>query len=126
MGHAGSSKTSGLAWTAFDQSLIASEVAKGHVVFVDVTADWCITCKVNKLTVIERGDVAAALSQPGVMAMQADWTQPNETISHYLESFGRFGIPFNAVYGPKAPEGIALPELPSTEDVLNALRAAKP
>jgi hypothetical protein len=38
--------------------------------------------------------------------MQADWTRPNQAISRYLESFNRFGIPFNAVYGPGAPNGI--------------------
>ncbi len=127
MGHASAAKSeSGVAWTAFDQSAIAAEVAKGHVVLVDVTADWCITCKVNKLTVIERGDVAQALSQPGLVAMQADWTKPDDAIAHYLETFGRFGIPFNAVYGPAAPNGIALPELLTNQDVLSALHAAKP
>ena len=125
-GRADPSRSDGLAWVAFDQNVIAAEVAKGHVVFVDVTADWCITCKLNKLTVIERGEVAKALSEPGVTAMQGDWTKPDETITHYLETFGRFGIPFDAVYGPGAPNGIALPELPTTQDVLNALRAAKP
>ncbi len=38
------------------------------------------------------------------MAMVADWTQPDPAISGYLASFGRFGIPMNVVYGPKAPE----------------------
>ena len=118
--------THAVAWVPFDQARLADEVAQGHVVLVDVTAEWCITCKVNKLTVIERGEVAQALSQPGVVAMQADWTQPDETIARYLEQFSRFGIPFDAVYGPAAPQGTALPELPSAQEVLSALRAAKP
>ena len=127
MGHqSAAAKSDAVAWVPFDRDAIARHVAEGHVVFVDVTADWCISCKVNKLTVIERGEVAAALSAPGTVAMQADWTQPNEDISRYLESFGRFGIPFDAVYGPAAQGGIALPELPTTLDVLTALRAAKP
>ena len=68
--------------------------------------------------------VAARLREPGVIAMQADWTRPNEAISRYLESFGRYGIPFNAVYGPGAPEGIVLPELLSSDAVLEALEQA--
>lgn len=119
-------KSDAVAWVAFDPDRLNAEVAQGHVVLVDVTAQWCITCKVNKLTVIERGEVAAALRQPGTLAMQADWTQPNEAISRYLESFGRYGIPFDAIYGPAAPNGIALPEIPTTADVLNAIHAAKP
>ena len=119
-----SAATSAVAWVPFDAERLHREVGMGHVVLVDVTADWCITCKVNKLTVIERGPVAQALAQPGTIAMQADWTQPDETIARYLESFNRFGIPFDAVYGPAAPDGIALPELPGTEAVLAAMHAA--
>jgi suppressor for copper-sensitivity B len=56
--------------------------------------------------------------------MRADWTRPDEAISRYLARFGRYGIPFNVVYGPKAPEGILLPELLSREAVLDALTRA--
>jgi len=56
--------------------------------------------------------------------MQADWTRPNEGISRYLASFGRYAIPFNVVYGPTAPEGIALPEILTAAIVIDALNAA--
>ena len=113
-------------WKPFDQAALAAEVAAGHVVFVDVTADWCLTCQVNKQAVVYRGEVAKRLSAPGVTAMQADWTRPNDDIANYLASFGRYGIPFDAVYGPGAPDGVPLPELLSDEAVLQALdQAAK-
>lgn len=114
-----------ISWTRFDQAAIDRAVQSGKVVFVDVTADWCISCKVNKVAVIDRGDVAARLRQPDVVAMEADWTRPNDDIAHYLESFGRYGIPFNAVYGPKAPQGIALSELPGPGEILDAIAKAK-
>jgi suppressor for copper-sensitivity B len=56
--------------------------------------------------------------------MQADWTRPDETISRYLESFDRYGIPFNVVYGPEAPDGIVLPELLTAQVVMQALEDA--
>ena len=56
--------------------------------------------------------------------MLADWTRSDDAITRYLESFGRFGIPFNAVYGPAAPDGIVLPELLSSEAVLEAIERA--
>ncbi|SOD96019.1 protein-disulfide reductase DsbD family protein [Caenispirillum bisanense] len=112
------------AWSAFDQPAIPRLVSEGKVVFVDVTADWCVTCKVNKAAVIERGAVAEALKAPGVVAMQADWTNPDAAISRYLESFGRYGIPFNAVYGPGAPQGIPLPELLTEGAVMDAMARA--
>lgn len=111
-------------WSAFKRSAIAKYVSQGEVVFVDVTADWCLTCKANKTLVLDREPVVSALRTPGVTAMQADWTRPNEAISRYLGSFGRYGIPFNVVYGPSAPEGIVLPELLSTQAVLQAIENA--
>jgi len=116
--------TGAISWVTFDPAAIPTLVAEGKTVFVDVTADWCITCKVNKVAVVERGEVARKLSDPSLVAMRADWTRPDLAITDYLASFGRYGIPFNAVYGPGAPGGIALPELLSEQAVLDALARA--
>ncbi len=113
------------AWRVFDQTAIETLVREGRVVFVDVTADWCITCQVNKAAVLARGDDATRLADGSVVPMRADWTRPNEEISRYLASFGRYGIPFNVVYGPAAADGIALPEILTREAVLNAFDKAR-
>ena len=57
--------------------------------------------------------------------MLADWTRPDDAITRFLETNNRYGIPFNAVYGPSAPEGIILSEILSTQGVLAALHAAR-
>lgn len=111
-------------WTVFDRAAIARHVSQGDVVFIDVTADWCLTCQANKLLVLDRDPVVSALASNGMITMRADWTRPSEDISRYLASFGRYGIPFNAVYGPGAPDGIVLSELLSAEAVLQALSDA--
>jgi suppressor for copper-sensitivity B len=111
-------------WVAFDEVEVRRLVAGGKVVLVDVTADWCITCQVNKRLVLSNAAVASALRNPDVVTMRADWTRPDPRIARYLASFGRYGIPFNVVYGPAAPDGIALPELLDTDSVLAALAAA--
>jgi suppressor for copper-sensitivity B len=111
-------------WRPFDPAGIDRLVAEGHTVFVDVTAEWCITCEVNKRLVLNRAPVADRLSRPGIVAMRADWTRPDDGIARYLASFGRYGIPFNVIYGPGAPAGIALPELLDTDTVLDALERA--
>lgn len=112
-------------WVGFDRAQIAREVSRGNTVFVDVTADWCLTCKANKTLVLDRDPVFEALAEEAVIAMRADWTRPDETIRAFLESHGRYAIPFNVVYGPDAPEGIVLPELLSSDVVLDALTSAK-
>ena len=114
-------------WTAFDAAGIGRDVAEGKVVFVDVTAGWCATCIANRGVVLGRRDVATALARPDVVAMMADWTRADAGIMAYLARNGRFGIPFNAVYGPGAPHGIVLSELLTGEAVLSAIdRAGKP
>ena len=111
-------------WAPFDLTRVHALVADGKVVFVDVTADWCITCRINKKLVLDRDQVRARLDADGVVVMRGDWTLPSEQISRYLESFGRYGIPFDAVYGPAMPDGEALPELLSVDSVIDALERA--
>jgi suppressor for copper-sensitivity B len=111
-------------WQPFDAAAIPGLVRNGHVVFVDVTADWCLTCKVNERLVLDQDSVRQALAEPGVVAMRADWTRPDPAIARYLREFGRYGIPFNAVYGPNLPAGRALPEILTADRVLAALGQA--
>ncbi len=123
----GTPNAAGVAWQSFDRASIPGLVRAGKTVFVDVTADWCITCKVNKALVLDRGSVAARLGGADVVAMRADWTNPDAAIAAYLASFGRYGIPFDAVYGPRAPGGVLLPELLTSSSVLAAFdQAASP
>ncbi|MSO84622.1 MAG: hypothetical protein EXR04_01535 [Rhodospirillales bacterium] len=119
-----SAPASGGPWRMFEEARIPEYVAEGHTVFVDVTADWCITCKANKAVVLNQGEVAKRLARAPVVALVADWTRPDERIGAYLARFGRYGIPFNVVYGPGAPEGITLPELLTSAEVLAALDRA--
>lgn len=111
-------------WQPFDRAAIAGEVAAGRLVFVDVTADWCLTCQANKLRVLDRGAVAERLADADVVPMRADWTRPDDRIAAYLAAHDRYGIPFNVVYGPGAPAGIPLPELLTERAVLEAFARA--
>jgi suppressor for copper-sensitivity B len=111
-------------WRRFDPAAVQQLVADGKIVFVDVTAAWCLTCKVNDAAVLDRAPVASRLFGAGVVAMRGDWTRPDPALTRYLEGFGRYGIPFDAVYGPGRPDGETLPELLSTDTVLQALDRA--
>jgi suppressor for copper-sensitivity B len=89
---------------------------------VDVTAAWCLTCKVNELTVLDRTPVKDRLRDPDVIAMRADWTRPDPAVTTYMQHFGHYGVPLDVVYGPGAPAGIALPELLTSSRVMDAFR----
>jgi len=56
--------------------------------------------------------------------MEGDWTVRSENVTGYLQSNGRFGVPFNIVYGPRAPNGIPLPVILSGDAVMNVIKQA--
>jgi suppressor for copper-sensitivity B len=111
-------------WQPFDEASLHRTIAAGKTVFVDVTAAWCLTCKANELTVLDRPPVADRLRDARVVAMRADWTRADPLITTYLQSFGRYGVPLDVVYGPGAPQGIPLPELLTSAVVMDAFARA--
>lgn len=113
-----------LAWRPLSDEIITSSVAQGKTVFVNVTADWCVTCKANKIGVILQDPVYSALNHSKVVPVQGDWTHPDGAVTDYLRANGRFGVPFNIVYGPSAPQGIALPVILTSDMVMSALEQA--
>jgi suppressor for copper-sensitivity B len=111
-------------WRPFDEAAVHRMVADERIVLVDVTAAWCLTCKVNELAVLDRPPVSERLRGSDVITMRADWTRPDPAVTAYLQSFGRYGVPLDVLYGPGAPRGIALPELLTSEAVMDAFRRA--
>ncbi|MFA5041424.1 MAG: thioredoxin family protein, partial [Bdellovibrionales bacterium] len=116
----GTSRTEPL-WLQYNPATLRADIAEGKTVFLDVTADWCLTCVANKKFALSNEAVVQRLFHSDVIAMQANWTNPDPAISDLLHKYGRYGIPFNAVFGPGAPQGIVLPELLSPSLVLKAL-----
>ncbi|MGF1725576.1 thioredoxin family protein [Photobacterium nomapromontoriensis] len=112
-------------WQPLNVEAIDQYVTSGKTVVVDVTADWCITCKVNKVSVLLQDPIYTKLAQDNVVLMRGDWTKPSDYVTGFLRANGRFGVPFNIVYGPNAPTGIPLPVILTNEQVLSAMNKAQ-
>ncbi|CAG9262596.1 protein-disulfide reductase DsbD family protein [Paraburkholderia caribensis] len=112
-------------WQTFDSNAISPLVASGKIVLVDVTASWCLTCKVNELSVLDTAAVRSRLEQDNIVRMRADWSRYNPQIARYIQSFGRFGIPLDVVYGPNRPQGQLLPEILQASTLFQAIDSAK-
>jgi thiol:disulfide interchange protein DsbD len=105
-------------WTA---AAMAEARAAGKPVFVDMTADWCITCKVNEKAVLHTDAFKALLARTGTVYMVGDWTDQNEEISAFLDEFHAPGVPLYVVYPAGGGEGHKLPQLLSERIMREAL-----
>ena len=117
----------GIAWQRWSPEAVAKARSEGRPIIVDFTADWCLTCQVNKKTSIEISSIRAKLKENNAVALLGDYTHFPENITAELNRFGRAGVPLVLVY-PKdasAPP-IVLPEILTPGIVLDALdRAAR-
>lgn len=86
-----------ISWKAYTERAITEANKNDQTVFIDFTADWCITCKANEKLVIESREVAELISANNVLAIKADWTSADETISHALKEYGGTGVPHYVV-----------------------------
>lgn len=87
-----------LAAQPFSEARLAAARASGKPVFVWMTADWCITCKVNERTAIEREATAASFRKAGVVVLRGDWTRRDPEITRFLTAHGAAGVPYYLWY----------------------------
>jgi len=96
-------------------------------VFVDFTAQWCLTCQVNENTVLRTKPIEEKLKALNVVLLKADWTRQDPIITNLLRKFGRSGVPLYVIFPGKAPDQpIILPEIITTSLVLQKLDEAGP
>jgi suppressor for copper-sensitivity B len=115
----------GKEWHVLNESKITKFVNEGGVVFVDVTAQWCVNCKTNEARVLNTDEMQQYFKDNHVILMKGDMTSPSKPLLEYIKKFGRYGIPVNIVYGPKAKDGILLDTLLSIDAVKEAVEKAK-
>ena len=112
-------------WVSFFTVDIDQLVAQDKIIFLDITADWCATCQFNKINVLNSDTIIKQFKDNNVTLIRADWTKPNERVNLFLEKYDRFGIPFNAFFSKKFPDGILLSELLSEKEIVNAINKIK-
>jgi thiol:disulfide interchange protein len=112
----------GISWENFSEERVAELVAQGKPVFVDFTADWCLSCKVNEKVTFSSGDVTKKINEMGLVMLRADWTLRDEKIARALAKYGRNSIPLYVLYsGNGAEDYVLLPEVLSPGILLEAL-----
>lgn len=96
-------------WQAFSETKLAS--LRGQNIFINMTADWCLTCKVNEKLVFDDRDVQELMKAKNVHWLKGDWTRKNEEITRFLNRYDRVGVPFYILFSAKNEAGTTLPEV---------------
>ncbi|MEO6172895.1 MAG: protein-disulfide reductase DsbD [Arenimonas sp.] len=111
---------------AYSTEALASLRKDNRNVFVNMTADWCISCKTNEATVFSRPAFKKLLEDTNTVYMVGDYTNVDPEITQFLELHNAVGVPLYVVYSPKAPEGKVLPIILTPGIVDRALREVQP
>lgn len=122
----GSVDKNGVFWQDFSPALLDSLMQEKKTVFLEFTADWCLTCKVLEASVLSNQSVGDVLRQPDVAAVRADWTTRDDAITSMLQRFGRSGVPLFVII-PKGDleKARVLPEIVTVEMLLSGLKEAR-
>ena len=124
-GEARAIQPGGIEWQPFSPESLAKAVADGKPVFIDFTAEWCLNCKYNEKAVLETEPVRAAFREKKIVALKADWTNPDPVITEMLKKFKRAGVPVYVLYIPGVSEPFVFPEILSQDLVLRHLADIK-
>lgn len=105
----------------YDAARLAAILANGGAVFVNVTADWCVICKINEQTALSADAFRNSLAAHGITYMMGNWTQRDPELTALLERFGRNGVPLYVIFPRGGGTPRVLPQLLSESIVTDAL-----
>jgi len=109
---------------AYSPEKLAELRKAGTPVFVDMTADWCVTCKANEHAVLDTDAFRELLKKTGTVYMKGDWTDVNPTIAAFLQQYHSPGVPLYVVFPKDGGEGHMLPTVLTSSLVEDALTKA--
>lgn len=114
-----------IAWQEFSVERVEGWKSEKKIVFIDFTANWCMTCKTNTLFAIETENVGEFLSRhPQIVPVLADWTERSPEIKEYIRAMGRNSIPLIVIWIPGEETPRLLDGLISESQLLEALEEA--
>lgn len=111
-------------WLNWSPQIMNKVLQKEAIIFLDFTAEWCVTCKANEAAIINTNSTKKLFQENNVIKIKADWTKPSPEITKELQKFNRSGVPLYVVYSRKTKETLVLPEIITKNILFNAIKQA--
>ena len=118
---ASSAKAVKLNAESWSPARVAELQAEGRPIFVDFTAAWCVTCKVNEKVVLNKAKTQKLFAETNTAFLIADWTNKDDVIAAELAKYGRAGVPLYLVYNNKSVNPAILPQVLSHDVIRDAI-----
>jgi thiol:disulfide interchange protein DsbD len=110
-------------WQDYSPQHLAALRQSGEAVFINLSADWCITCLVNER--IAMGDAFyKALEDNSITYLKGDWTHKDPQITQLLNQYNRNGVPLYLVFPKGSGPAEILPQLLTKTSLIDALERA--
>lgn len=111
-------------WQSYSAEKLEELLDNEQKVFINMTADWCITCLGNEKFVLDRSAVKKALEKNNITYLKGDWTNYDSNITAFLAEHGRNGVPLYVFYSGKG-EPVVLPQILQKQQVINLFNAVE-
>lgn len=114
-------------WSEFTPNSLSTLLEGDAPIFTNMTASWCITCKVNERVALKTDTIETLFVEKNIQYLKGDWTNQNPDITKYLNSFGRNGVPLYVYYPPRnsqsgvRPDAVVLPQILTADIVEKAI-----
>lgn len=103
---------------------ISQLVEQNNTVILNITADWCLSCKYNKLK-FKSDRVQMKINENNVKFVEIDITKKNDKVMNFIYEHSRAGIPFTIIFGPQNKSGIVLSEIPTISEIVKTIDLVK-
>lgn len=108
-------------WQAYSRANLEALQAQQRPVFINLTADWCLTCLANEKVTLDTKELEALFAQHNVAALKGDWTNYNAEITELLEEYQRSGVPLYLYYSAGSHRATVLPQLLRLQHIEDAI-----
>ena len=118
-------EVNGVLWRNYTPSSFEEARKTGKIIFLDITADWCLTCKTNENTILYSDEISKRLGKDDIIVFNADNTKRSDEVTGLMKSLERSAVPVYAIYPPgEESEPVLLPEVITKSMVLEAIEKA--